>query len=106
MLIGFSFPAIVRAQSDLGLSSKRYIVIDADTGEIIAEQNADKEVAIASLTKMFTTIEALERGRLDQRITTKTSDLFDANSTLMGFGAGETFTLEELLYGMMLAFRE
>ncbi len=102
MLIGFSLPAVVRAQSDLGLSSKRYIVIDADTGEIIAEQNADKEVAIASLTKMFTTIEALERGRLDQRITTKTSDLFDANSTLMGFGAGETFTLEELLYGMML----
>ena len=102
LVVALGLPTIVDAQNDLGLSSKRFIVIDADTGEIIAEQNADQEVAIASLTKMFTTIEALERGRLDQRITTKPSDLFDANSTTMGFGPGETFTLEELLYGMML----
>ncbi len=94
------------AQSDvaqeLGISSKRFIVIDADTGEVLAEQNADERVAIASLTKVFTTIEALERGDLDQLITTKQADVYDSSSTLMGFGPGETFTLKDLLYGMML----
>lgn len=85
-----------------GISSKRYIVIDADTGEVFVEHNADQEVAMASLTKIFTTIEALERGSLTEHITTNASDLFDASSTTMGFGPGETFTLQDLLYGMML----
>jgi D-alanyl-D-alanine carboxypeptidase len=95
---------LVSAQNsdELDLSSKRFIVIDANTGEIIAEQNADERVAIASLTKVFTAIEALERGDLDQLITTKSTDLYDASSSLMGFGPTETFTLEDLLYGMML----
>jgi D-alanyl-D-alanine carboxypeptidase len=94
--------AFAQSAENLDLSSKRYIVIDAGTGEIVAERNADERVAIASLTKVFTMIEALERGELDQLITTKSSDLYDASSTLMGFGPDETFTLEDLIYGMML----
>jgi D-alanyl-D-alanine carboxypeptidase (penicillin-binding protein 5/6) len=87
----------------LQIHSKRYIVIDADTGEVFAQRNAHEEVAIASLTKVFTTIEALERGNLDQVITTHNSDVFDpTSSTVMGFGPGESFTLRDLLYGMML----
>lgn len=95
-------PAI--AQDDLAdlISSRRYIVIDAETGEVFAEKDADDEVAIASLTKIYTTIEALELAPLDTEITTDESDLFDSSSTTMGFGPGETFTMEQLLYGMML----
>src|SRR5215212_6932720 len=93
-----------RAQDDLGdaISSQRYIVIDAASGEVFAEKDAHQQVAIASLTKIFTTIEAIERAPLSLEITTDESDLFDESSTTMGFGPGETFTLEELLYGMML----
>jgi D-alanyl-D-alanine carboxypeptidase len=96
--------APARAQDDLGdqISSERYIVIDAETGEVFAEKGAHDQVAIASLTKIFTTIEALERAPLATTITTDESDLFDASSTTMGFGPGETFTLQDLLYGMML----
>ncbi len=99
------FPLLVHAQEvpELQINSKRYIVIDADTGEVFAQRGAHDKVAMASLTKVFTTIEALERGGLDQIVTTKESDVFDPNSsTVMGFGSGESFTLEELLYGMML----
>jgi D-alanyl-D-alanine carboxypeptidase (penicillin-binding protein 5/6) len=104
LLIPIVGPRAVRAQGDLAdsISSRRYIVIDADTGEVFAEQDADDEVAIASLTKIFTTIEALELAPLDTEITTDDSDLFDSNSTTMGFGPGETFTLEQLIYGMLL----
>lgn len=93
-----------RAQDELSslISSQRYIVIDAETGEIFAEQGSHDQVAIASLTKIFTTIEAIERAPLTTEIVTDESDLFDASSTTMGFGPGETFTLEDLLYGMML----
>jgi D-alanyl-D-alanine carboxypeptidase len=97
-------PIATRAQDDLAdsISSQRYIVIDADTGEVFAERGAHEEVAIASLTKIFTTIEALERAPLSTELTTDESDLFDANSTTMGFGPGETFSLQDLIYGMML----
>ncbi|HEY8446549.1 MAG TPA: D-alanyl-D-alanine carboxypeptidase family protein [Thermomicrobiales bacterium] len=87
---------------ELRINSKRYIVIDADTGEVFAQRGAHDKVAIASLTKIFTAIEALERGDLDMLITTKPSDVFDPSSSLMGFGPGETFTLRDLLYGLML----
>jgi D-alanyl-D-alanine carboxypeptidase len=102
--LAFLQPFPVHAQSDIGdsISSKRYIVIDADTGEVFAEKSAHDEVAIASLTKVFTTIEAIERAPLSTEITTDDSDLFDSSSTTMGFGPGETFTLHDLLYGMML----
>lgn len=92
------------AQDDLAsqISAKRWIVIDADTGEIFAQHNADQEVAIASLTKIYTTIQALEMAPLDTKILTNESDLFDANSTQVGFGPGETFSMEDLLYGMLL----
>jgi D-alanyl-D-alanine carboxypeptidase len=105
-LIAFVLGAVSQVSAQAtelqGVSSKRYIVIDADTGEVFVEHNADEEVAMASLTKIFTTVEALERGDLNQQITTDSSDLFDATSTTMGFGPGETFTLQDLLYGMML----
>ena len=104
ILVAMVMPMRVTAAqtADLDISSERYIVVDAETGEVFAAKGADDEVAIASLTKVFTTIEALERAPLDLEITTKESDLFDANSTTMGFGPGETFTLRDLLYGMML----
>ena len=98
------FARQVSAQDDLvsQISSKRWIVIDADTGEIFAQHKADDQVAIASLTKIYTTIQALEMASLDTQITTNESDLFDQNSTQVGFGPGETFSLEDLLYGMLL----
>ncbi|MBA3337575.1 MAG: D-alanyl-D-alanine carboxypeptidase [Chloroflexia bacterium] len=87
---------------ELQITSKHYIVIDATTGEVFAQRGANDRVAIASLTKVFTAIEAIETAPLEQTLTTHTSDLFGDSSTTMGFGPDETFTLEDLLYGMML----
>jgi D-alanyl-D-alanine carboxypeptidase len=87
---------------ELQINSERYIVIDADTGEIYAQRGADDQVAIASLTKVFTAVQALNMAPLDTRITTNESDLMSADATTMGFGPGETYTLRDLIYGMML----
>ncbi len=84
------------------VSSTRYVSMNADTGAIFAQEGAHDQVAIASLTKVFTAIEAIELAPLDTVITTSEDDFQPAEATVMGFGAGETFTLEELIYGMML----
>lgn len=96
--------ATVSAQEvpELKINSKRYIVIDAQTGHVYAQKNAHEQVAIASLTKIFTAVQALEMASPTTEITTDESDLFGSSATTMGFGPGETYTLEDLIYGMLL----
>jgi D-alanyl-D-alanine carboxypeptidase (penicillin-binding protein 5/6) len=87
---------------ELEINSKRYIVIDAETGHVYAQKDAHEQVAIASLTKIFTAVQALEMASPDTLITTHESDLFGSSATTMGFGPSETYTLEGLIYGMLL----
>lgn len=94
--------ALAQDVPELQIHSTRYIVIDADTGDVYAQRNADEEVAIASLTKLFTAVQAVNMAPLDTPITTTAGDLKSADATTMGFGPGETYTLEDLLYGLLL----
>jgi D-alanyl-D-alanine carboxypeptidase len=57
---------------------------------------------MASLTKVFTAIEAIESAPGEIEITTTSADLVSDQASSMGFDPGETFTLQELLLGMML----
>jgi D-alanyl-D-alanine carboxypeptidase (penicillin-binding protein 5/6) len=88
--------------SELGINSKRYIVIDADTGEVYAQRGADERSAMASLTKVFTAIQVIEEAPGDRVVETSEDDLLPPDHSLMGFDAGEDLTVEELLYGLML----
>lgn len=99
-----AFGSIAGAQEvpELEINSQAYIVIDADTGEIFAQKNAHDHRAMASLTKVFTATEALRRAPLDHVITTHASDLVSDDATQVGFGEGESFSLQDLLYGMLL----
>lgn len=94
---------------ELQVNSKRYIVVDVDNGDVFAQKDARDHVAIASLTKLFTAVQALDMAPLDTPITTADSDLrspegdyFGTSGTLMGFGVDETYTLEDMIYGMLL----
>jgi D-alanyl-D-alanine carboxypeptidase len=87
---------------DLEINSERYIVIDGQTGHVYAQKGARDQVPIASLTKVFTAVQALEMASPNVQITTHDSDIFGSEATTMGFGPGETYTLEDLIYGMML----
>lgn len=94
---------------ELQINSKRYIVTDIETGSVFAQKGARDRVAIASLTKVFTAVQAMAMAPLETPITTVDADLrspegdyFGTSGTLMGFGVGETYTLEEMLYGMLL----
>lgn len=88
--------------AELQVNSEHYIVIDAETGEVHAQRGAGDQVAIASLTKVFTAVQALSMAPLDTTIVTEESDLQSPEATTMGFGIGETYTLEDMIYGMML----
>lgn len=95
-------PAGAQEVPELKINSKRYIVIDAATGEIFAQRGAHDRAAMASLTKVLTAIEAIESAPPQLEITTTEADLVSDQASQMGFLPGETFTLQELLYGLML----
>ena len=53
------------------VSARAAVVIDADTGETLFEQNADSRLPMASTTKIMTALVALGEGDLDRVYTVK-----------------------------------
>ena len=82
------------------LSAAAAILMDADSGEILFEKDAGRCMRIASTTKIMTALVALERAKLTDTITVTTSHMVEGSS--MYLKPGETVTVEELLYGLML----
>lgn len=77
------------------------ILMNADTGEILFERNADEERAIASTTKIMTALLTLEAGQLDRRFTVD-SMAIRVEGTSMGLREGDIVTRRALCYGMLL----
>lgn len=98
-LAGFR-PPVARAAPP-NLVGQSAILMDADTGEVLAAQDADERLPIASTTKIMTALLALERGRLSDKITISEKAAYQEGSS-MYTTPGETYTLEELLYGLLL----
>src|ERR687894_1270475 len=97
-----TFLALAQEVPELQITSTNYIAIDAETGEIYAQRGAHERRAPASLTKIFTAIESIESAPPDMPVFTSESDLVSEFASQVGFSPGEAFTVEELLYGMML----
>jgi D-alanyl-D-alanine carboxypeptidase len=85
-----------------GISAAFAALVDGDSGEILWGRNAHGEVAPASLTKIVTTLVALGRSRLTDRVTVRVDSRTMYESTIMGLTPGETVSMETLLYGLML----
>jgi D-alanyl-D-alanine carboxypeptidase len=94
--------ALAQEVPELEITSTNYIAIDAETGEIYAQRGAHERRAPASLTKVFTAIEAIESAPPDLQLITSEADLVSEFASQVGFSPGEAFAVEELLYGMML----
>lgn len=77
-------------------------VVDGASGALLYGLNPHHRLPPASVTKIFTAIVALQYGNPRQEITVQFDPAQLPDSTLMGIRPGETYTLEDLLYGLML----
>lgn len=89
-----------------GLISPNAILLEADSGEVLAEKNADTQIYPASMTKMMTVLLAIEaEPDLDRQVTVP-EDIFPAlkqeGASMAGFKSGEVVTIRDLLYGALL----
>lgn len=77
------------------------ILIDANSGKILYQQNPHAKLPPASTTKILTALIALEKGDLEQKITVP-ADFVNAGEAGIWLAPGETHTLEDLLYALLL----
>lgn len=86
----------------ISVGSQSAIVMEASTGTILYEKNAHEQHYPASITKIMTTMLALEHCNLDEIVTYS----YDAVHKTEGSGiyrdVGEEMTLEDTLYAVML----
>ena len=80
--------------------------MDASTGEVLAEQNADTQMYPASMTKILTAVTAMESvNSLDEIVTMPYeiyATLYEEGASMAGFEAGEQASVRQLLYGVIL----
>ncbi|MFN2507321.1 MAG: D-alanyl-D-alanine carboxypeptidase family protein [Chthoniobacterales bacterium] len=77
------------------------IVIDARTGEVLYEKNADTPRAPASTQKLLTSLIVAERGFLDRRVTVMPVDTY-AEPSKLNIKAGETYQRIDLLRALLV----
>lgn len=79
------------------------VLIDADSGRVLYEQQADVQIKPASTTKILTLMAAIENSDLSE-VVTVSADAARASSgeSKLTIKSGEEFVLKDLLTGMML----
>ena len=83
-------------------SAKAACVMEMETGRVLFEYNARARLPMASTTKVITALLAIENGDLSSEVTCS-SNAFGVPGTSIYLAEGETLTLEQMLYGLMLA---
>jgi len=101
-LIKTAPPAKNQTEDPKRISAKSYLVGNILTGKILLTHNPDLVLPVASMSKLITAMEAIDKMSLDQRITITEA----VSSVPYGgnfFEEGETLTVEELLYPLLLS---
>lgn len=84
------------------VSAQEVLFVDLATNTITYNKNAQKQVPVASLVKIATAVVAVEHLKLDEKIVVS-QKAGTIGENVMGISPGEEYTLEELLYGLVLA---
>jgi D-alanyl-D-alanine carboxypeptidase len=108
---GTAIAAVLLVTTALGAAHPAFagyasVVVDAATGEVLNEVNADQENYPASLTKMMTlylTFDALQKGRLkwDQRLPVS-SVAAEKMPTKLGLEPGDSVSVHDCVLGMIV----
>ncbi|HSX40830.1 MAG TPA: D-alanyl-D-alanine carboxypeptidase family protein [Candidatus Saccharimonadales bacterium] len=88
------------AQKPPEILAQSALVYDLTSQKVLYLKNPKVKLPMASLTKIMTAIIAIENPQKDDHYVVSSKDIVGEDS--MGVTAGETYSLEELLYGLFL----
>ena len=87
------------------VSAQSAVVMEASTGAILYEKDAHDQLYPASITKIMTTLVALEHSTMDETVTFSYDSVFslDTGSSIIGgVNPGDTMSMKDVLYGIMI----
>ncbi len=86
------------------IGAQAAILMDARTGTILYSKNIHEELFPASTTKIMTCLLAVENANLGDKITFSNDAVFSVprDGSSIGMDVGESITLEQALYGIMV----
>lgn len=84
-----------------GASALSVLVYDLDSGQALMTKAIDLSISPASLAKLMTALLVLEQNRLSEQVVIQRQDL--VGGATMELSAGEALSVEELLWGMLVA---
>ena len=101
-LISIPLPVLAEAPPDL--TAKAYILIDMETGQVLAEKNADERRSPASTTKIMTALVALENANLDDEMAASENAINSVpyDYVKAGIKVGEIIKFKDLLDLMLI----
>jgi len=103
IILFFSFSFGVLA-TEFDVTTHHVILYNMNDLQVLYEENADEMVSIASLTKIMTTVVALENiDDLDTKVEIVRQDFYGTEGySEAGFKIHDVVTIRDLLYGIML----
>lgn len=99
-LVPFSGSA-AGAKNAVNTSARAHVLLEATSGRVMSEHNSSEKLPMASTTKIMTCLLACERGNMDDVVTVGAESV-GLDGTSIYLRQGETITLRELCYGLML----
>ena len=98
---------VVYAENAVETNARSVILIEASTGEVLHENNADEQLPIASVTKIMTMLliaEAVDNGKitLDDMVPVSENAMSYGGSTMF-LEAGEQLSVHDMLKGIAVA---
>lgn len=86
---------------EIGVSAQSAVLICVNDGKVLFSKNENKKMSMASTTKILTSLIAIEAATPDREIIV-TDEMVSVEGTSMGLKPGDSVSLRELVYGMML----
>ena len=101
---GSPYKTDVPMESDVEINCNSYILIDADSGQVLYEKNADKKIYPASTTKMMTSILALETLKPNSDVTVSQAAIDNIGPGGMNIGCvpDEVFKFKDIIKVVLL----
>jgi len=92
----------VRAEEGLDLTARSFVIMDAETGDILLSYNPQLFFPPASTLKVMTAMYVLEHLNMDDKVQVS-ARAAAAPASKIGIKAGEVYTVRELMYALLLS---
>ena len=101
LAVALVLPGAARAARPPVPDARAYIVVNATNGVVLASENADEQLPIASITKLMTVVVALQHLKPDDDVIVSRSAARVGGSRIP-LAAGESLSVHDLLEGALI----